>query len=242
MAERQPVPQPETIRQNFTAEFSGFTDDQTRRVKTRMENFGLPLQNIEKVAYQPNDRGQEGLVGSYQPYTGEMVYYKSLEKLPAIAQDGVMLHETAHSSSPFEEKNIFLYGSVEAATKARAHTEAVAKQSLETNTYLNGYQAALAEKLKSQEIDERRFLEETFAILVELRFTNPKHLEQVQESLNKKTKDAVDINSGIDQALISLMPEINSQEQLDEHINKLRQQVVKTNKPILPNENLPLAA
>lgn len=226
----------------LTAELNGFSGKQEVMVKETMEDFGMPLVNISEVNYSPTEKGREEMVGSFRPHEGKMSYYKSIDKLPAPAQHAVMSHEIAHANSPFEAKNEQLYGSGEVAERARMHTITVAEQTIKSRTFLNGYQKELARQLQADEIDERRYLEETFAILVEQRFTNPKHLEQVQEALNAKVDNPVDVKGGTDLALVGLIDSVNSPQELDEHIRHVRTKVVKSKKPIFPNKSLPLAA
>lgn len=250
MAERLAYPQeivdnnPESAKINLDAEFIGFNPEQAKRVKNRIESYGMPLDKIKTITYRPNKHGQESLIGSWTPHNGDLSLYKSMENLPFVAQDETMSHETGHTNSPFDPENDAKYGP-EAAAKARQHAADVALQALETGVYINGYHKALAENYMDEKIDDARYLEETFAIMVGQRFTNPKHLEQVEKAMGEKAEDqglkSVEIKSGIDETLVALMPAISSKEELDKHITNLRKSADKE-VPILPNENLPLAA
>src|SRR3990167_8977292 len=242
---------------SLEAPFIGFTPEQTQRVRSHIENTGLPLNNIERVIYRPGRRGEENILGSFQPYDGTLTIYKSIDKLPPIAQHGTIVHELAHGSSPLDERNERLYGSSEAINTAREHAIAVSRQSLETDRYLNGYQAYLAKQLKSGQIDQSRFVEETHAILVELRFNNPERLSDVgtqqKKQATKMGKDAVDLItsnkdaasgyvSGVDRTLVSLIEGLNSKKDIDRHVNNLKGSIVKGGRPILPKKQFPLAA
>lgn len=235
---------PDVTKQNLQAEINGFSNEQAERVKSRMESYGLPLVNINTLNYKPEDPKIEGLMGSYRPYSGDMDLHKPVETLSAAEQDKVMIHEIAHSDSVLDPENRKLFKSLEAYRDAKDFAVSAAVRSLETNTYLNGYQAALAKALDKQEIDDKRYYEETFAILVELRFTNPAHLEQVEAAQNDKATKMnsnlkpLALKDGIDQSLVALMPNIRSKEELDTHVKKLRADLADQG-PILPNIQAP---
>ena len=248
MRERLYIRSKESTRRTLDAPFVGFTPEQADRITTHIENIGLPVDNISTVVYRPNQKGENNVLGSYEPNDGIFTLYKSLDELPPVAQHGTIVHELAHSSSPFDEKNQRFYGSPESMTKAREQVQAVSKQSLETGRYLNGYQAYLAKQLEAGQINIDRFVEETHAILIELRFNNFEHLKQVNEAqkaqVNKMngSEKFVDILSGVDSTLISLIPQVNSKEELDKHVNSLKQTLIAKRQPLLPNQRLPLAA
>src|SRR3989344_2620903 len=112
MAERL-ITNTEKGERNIEAEFVGFSPEQVDRITTHIENIGLPVDNISTVVYRPNQKGEEKVLGSYEPYDGTFTLYKSLDELPPVAQHGTIVHELAHSSSPFDEKNQKFYGSPE---------------------------------------------------------------------------------------------------------------------------------
>lgn len=244
MLERQlPILQKERETGGLEAEFVGFTPDQVKSVKKHFEATGLPLENIETVVYKKNQKGEENVLGSFQPTERTVTLYKDLNKLPPIAQHGTIVHEQSHSVSPLNPENQRFYGSIESFERAREHAIAVSKQSLETRKFINGYHAFLAKQLEAGQIDTGRFVEETSAILMETRFNNAEHLKQVNEAQkNKAGANAVDIISGVDETLISLIPQVNSKEDLDEHIEQLKKKVLSQGKPVLSNQHLPLAA
>jgi len=155
--------------------YVGLSREQQKRIKTHAECIGFPLGNVHELVYTEGKEGQENVLGSYEPFDGKLTLYKSLDNLPPIAQHGTIVHELAHSVSPFDPKSEKLYQTNAALEQAKTHASAVAEQSKITGVYLNGYQAKLHEQLEAGEIDNSRFVEETRAIMMELRFTNPKH-------------------------------------------------------------------
>ena len=248
MIERQIVQSKESARRSLDAPFVGFTPEQADRITAHIENIGLPVDNIGTVVYRPNQKGEEKVLGSFEPYDGTFTLYKSLDELPPVAQHGTIVHDLAHSSSPLDEKNQKFYGSPESMAQSREHAQAVSKQSLETGRWLNGYQAYLAKQLEAGQINIDRFVEETHAILIELRFNNFEHLREVNDTQKAQVKKmtgsekSVDIVSGVDNTLIKLIPQVNSKEELDKHVNSLKEELIAKRQPLLPNQKLPLAA
>jgi len=147
---------------------------------------------------------------------------------------GTIVHEQTHALTPFKSENEAFYGSEEAIMEARFHAIRVALQSLGTEKYLNGYHAKLAAALKTGEINEALFIEETNAIMTELRFTNPNHLRQVEEAqINQVARlkrlgkidqsyQATNIFDGVDCNLLAFMPQVTNKEELNDHIESLR--------------------
>ncbi len=91
--------------------FEGFTSEQEKKVNNQLKTIGLPLDNVTRVRYRPNQKGMENVLGSFKPYDGVFTLYKSLEKFSPIAQQGTMIHELTHAllilktRSCMEEKN-----------------------------------------------------------------------------------------------------------------------------------------
>ncbi len=244
--------------QKLEAEFSGFTPDQQEAVEETIESTGFPTDNVNLVDYKEAKRGEEDILGTFELYYGKLSLYKSLEKLPLIAQGGTVAHEMAHSVSPLNDKNDRLFGGREQREAARDHVAAIAGQSIATRTYLNGYQAHLHRQLEADEIDESRFVEETFAIMVELRFTNPEHLKEVEKAqiaalkeINKGNKERPAIMpvalmtggeaqrgsvSGIDRTISNLIPALKTKEDIDAHVANFRRKLLERGKPMLPNQ------
>ncbi|KKR11931.1 MAG: hypothetical protein UT39_C0002G0112 [Candidatus Woesebacteria bacterium GW2011_GWA1_39_21] len=232
--------------------FEGFSNKQESWIKKQVEGIGLPTDNIKTVTYAENSPRETTTLGSANLLIGEYRLYKSLTnpKLPERAQEGTMIHELLHMCDPFSHvhpkdfKDV--YATHEDREHARRHAEAVAKQSAETHVFLNGYHKALFKSFENGDIDKERFLMETHAIMGELRFTNPKHLEQVESSQQKKLQklgkenEFVQIMShegdgkpvGIDRTLVSLIKDVLNQEQLDGHINMVSNSFSKQRSPL----------
>ena len=85
-------------------------------------------------------------------------------------------------------------------------------------------------------IDQTRFQRETHAIMLELRYSNPKHLEQIEEAQRSKMQkqgreeEFVGIKARVDRTLLALLsrtyPGINTPEKLDAHIQALRKDLL----------------
>lgn len=248
MPERSRVATAENAPEKVTAKFEGFSPYQKERVSEHIQSIGLPADNIETVAYRPNQKGQEAVLGSYQPHDGTLTLYKSLDKLPPIAQHGTIVHELAHSSSPLDPNNERFYGSEESIDTARNHAVAVAKQSELTGKFLNGYQAYLYRELKAKRVDQARFIEETYAIMMELRFTNPHHLQPVETAQKKQLAkmrerqdpealsfEPVNISQGVDRTISALIPGLETKSDIDEHADNLRKNILAQGK-LLPSK------
>jgi len=234
--------------------YTGLSKEQQRKVSTHIESIGFPLDNVKKVIYRPGKEGEENILGSFQPNEGTLTLYKSLDKLPPIAQHGTIVHELAHSVSPFDPKNEKFYGSKKAVEQSKKHAVEVAQASADSGKYLNGYQANLHQQLEAGEIDPMRFVEETRAIMMELRFNNPKHLQQVEKAqqktlakINKSNPNAqvnqdINITDGVDESIFALIPSLKSKGDIDRHVNNLKNNLVRQGQPILPNRNYSIAA
>lgn len=226
--------------------YEGLNKEQESRISTRIDQTGMPTPNVNEVVFNPEkSKVHPNAVGSYQSFTGKLELYKPLESLPPVAQDSTLVHELAHSNSSFEEKNIPLYGSRENMENAREFIRAVANQTDETHVYLNPYQAYLHRQLEAGEIDEYLFVEETGAIITELRYNDPEHLAEVERAQHAKLKSLekntgqempapVDLTtkvdgdkiklSGMDAALINLLrPKgVNSYQDLENKLQNFR--------------------
>ena len=224
--------------------YTGFSSEQKQRVKNHIESIGFPTDNIQEVVYRQGKKGEENILGSFQPHDGTFTLFKSLDNLPPIAQHATIVHEFAHSLSPFDPKSEKFYGSNQTLKEAKEHAIAVAEQSKITHKYLNGYQAKLHEQLEAGEIDDLRFVEETRAIMMELRFTNPNHLKQVESAQIKALSggENVSIIDGVDRTISILIPKLQTKEDIDKHINSLKKKVINQGQPILPNQSFQKAA
>lgn len=204
-----------------TVEVSGFGEREAF-IRRMVESVGLPLDNVSRITFQERsaqDTVNSGVLGSVHMETGELSFYKRLEGLPEIAQLGVATHELAHENDPHNVINARLYGSEENMRMTAENVKKLADQTIDTEVFMNWYHKFLFEKLESGQIDNDRFLRETHAIMIELRFTNPKHLKEVLRSQDKETAD--EIFNNLDNTLLALMPHLKTTEELNKHIDNL---------------------
>lgn len=205
-----------------SVEVSGFGEREAF-VRRMVESVGLPLNNVSRITFREasaQDTVNSGVLGSVHMETGELSFYKRLEGLPEIAQLGVATHELAHENDPHNSKNVGLYGSEERMNKTAENVKNVAEQTKESRVYMNWYHKFLLEQLEKGQIDDARFLSETHAIMIELRYTNPKHLEEVLKSQNEGTSSQ--IMAELDNTLLALMPHLRDKNELDNHIQNLK--------------------
>lgn len=199
-------------------EVSGFGEREAL-IRRMVESVGLPLNNVSRITFREST-AQESILGSVHMGTGELSFYKRMEGLPEIAQLGVATHELAHENDPHKKENANLYGSEEKMNRTAENVKRLAEQTKESKVFMNWYHKFLFENLQKGEIDETRFLRETHAIMIELRYTNPKHLEEVLQSQNKET--ASQIIDELNNTLLALMPHLKDKTELDSHIGNLK--------------------
>jgi len=203
-------------------EVSGFGEREAF-VRRMVESVGLPLNNVSRITFRETsaqDTINSGVLGSVHMETGELSFYKRMEGLPEIAQLGVATHELSHENDPYDKKNVGLYGSEERMAKTAENVKTVSEQTKESRVYMNWYHKFLLGQLEDGKIDEARFLSETHAIMIELRYTNPKHLEEVLKSQNEGT--ATQIMTELDNTLRSCMLHLKDKGELDTHIKNLK--------------------
>ncbi len=202
----------------------GFTPEREVFVRGMLEKIGLPLDRVSKVTFKPNTSKTEYVLGSAHQITGEVTFYKRMEGIPEIAQVGTAAHELAHVNSFYIEENVNAYGGERNMEKARGNAILVAAQTATSHKFLNGYHKALYQEFILRPDDvvaQEKFIEETNAIMMELRFTNPKHLEEVLKAQDKDTFKS--ILGQIDSTLLDLMPNLNrSKTELNQHIANLK--------------------
>lgn len=195
----------------------GFSSKQdTLFVRRAIESTGLPIENIPKIKFVG---ALTDAYASVNTETNEMSFHLNFERLPRAAQFRVITHELAHECEPDKDENIRLYGSEENMQKALENVKKVANQTKETHIFLDGTHKQNVESLEAGKIDEKKFLEETYADLIEHRYTKPKHLREVLERQNAETAD--EILNQLDDTLLALIPHLKSREELDVHITNL---------------------
>lgn len=175
--------------QKLEAKYVGFNEKQKKFVSEFIEEMGYPTQLLDTVAYEPNKKGFEDLLGTWEPFKGKMTLYKSLEKLPMVAQVRTIIHEGRHMVSPRDARNDESYGGRHNRLTALARQDIMASQAKRAGVFLNGYHEMLFNELQKGTIDEARYAEETDAIAAELLFGNPQQLadksRQIQEQLER---------------------------------------------------------
>lgn len=176
--------------QKLEAKYVGFNEKQKQFVSGFIEEMGYPTQLLDTVAYEPNKKGFEDLLGTWEPFKGKMTLYKSLEKLPMVAQVRTIIHEGRHMVSPRDARNDEAYGGRHNRLTALARQDVMASQAKRAGVFLNGYHEMLFNELQKGTIDEARYAEETDAIAAELLFGNPQQLadksRQIQEQLERR--------------------------------------------------------
>lgn len=217
-----------------SVEFENFTPSQEKRVREQIAAIGLPLTNLRRIIYAPTPTNRPDVVGDYTlagKDEGRLRLYKSLENLPEVAQFATLVHELSHQADLYDEKNTEMYGSQENRERTIAHVEAVARQTLDTRKYLNGYHKLLAHQYENGKITFKLFAQETHAILIELRYTNPKHLLQVQDAQVKRggkiplmTVEGSQVVEGVDSTLLNLVQNVKTYEELVAHLDAVREQ------------------
>lgn len=212
------TPAPRITEIPHDVEVSGFGEREafTRRL---VESVGLPLNNVSRITFRESG-AQESVLGSVHMETGELSFYKRMEGLPEIAQLGVAVHELSHENDPFKKGNADLYSSREKMDKTADNVKKLAEQTKESKIFMNGYHKYLYEQLIDGEIDDDRFLSETHAIMIELRYTNSKHLEEVLTNQDPYT--ATEIMHNLDETLLALMPHLKNMGELETHIQNLK--------------------
>jgi hypothetical protein len=238
--------------------FAGFSSEQAHWLQGRFADIGLPTRNIREAVYLPNTLRKKNVVGHWREkhltggYAGEFALYKRFEdpRLPEIAHLATIVHELGHVNSPLKETNADLYGGEKNREKAVDLAWQVAAQTDATGVYMNGYHRALHRSFVRGEIGGEHFVEETNAIMLELRFVNPNHLMQVQEAQNSKlqillgTREqvGVDIVSGLDETIANLLSNNGSGAQftpdmVDAHVLQVRESFDKQKSPFVAKAN-----
>lgn len=215
--------------------------------QTLLHETGLPLTRITQIAYIPNHYGNHDVLGSYEiggDHHGRLSFYKNMERIPALGQFAVAMHEGAHASSPFntEDGTDEDYGGKKNRERAALNVIRVANQASSTGIFLNGYHEYIYHLKESGQLSkeqwQRIWLEETHAIASELAATNYKHLQQVEQrqfyvlkrqdnihdfvplTSRQNEKTGKVYPSGIEQTLMDLT-KIQTVQQLHDHWNTI---------------------
>jgi len=219
---------------NPDVKVNGFNPERKAFVKSLMEATGLPLDRVTSVSYKPNGLGTEHTLGQARIKTGELWFYKNMDKLPQyaleVSQLEVVAHELMHINTPFYSENETAYGGRENMRQAAENAILVAGQTKESRSFLSGYHKLLYRKLQEGTLDGgmQTFIEETQTILMEQRIVNPNHLKQVLEAQNPDT--AAKIMSQLDQNLLNLMPQFDTIEEINKHFDNLKKALIENGK------------
>lgn len=213
-------------------------------VLTTIAAVGLPVENIASLHRRENTREKPNTLGSWWESKREFSLYKLLGDIPPIAQMGTIAHELGHVSSPEITENRKFYGSNEARLQALDHAIDISSQTIDTKVFLNGYHKHLFNQMQQNRISPEHYAEETHAIMIELRFSNPKHLAEVQNAQKEALRRAgredefvaifsldEDQAVGVDKTLLSLMPQFHGDiRALRTHIQTLHEAMLQDQK------------
>lgn len=215
---------------------NGFTPEREAFIRSLMEATGLPLDRVTSVSYKPNGLGTEHTLGQARIHTGELWFYKDMEKLPeyalGVSQLEVVYHELMHINSPFYSKNEAAYGGKDNMRQAAENATLVADQTKESRSFLSGYHKLLYRQLQEGTLDGgmQTFIEETQTILMEQWMVNEKHVRQVLEAQNHDTVDQ--IAAQLDRNLLNLMPHFKNITEIKQHFAILKKTLIENRKGI----------
>lgn len=250
---------------------TGFTTSEIRQVRAQIAALGYPVDNFRQFIHKHNERGNENTIASWLGHGhGEFTVYDLYGRQIPEKRLGTLGHETAHANSPLKPENEAVFGGKDGQLEAARYIERVAQQSLETGVHLNGYHQYLMKEYKtttdklrvsldSGELSDRehaaaqaeanrKYHEETWAIMNEMALTNRNGLAEVEarqfkalEDLARRrgegnAPDRVALLSdppserdpqpqtyGIDRWLIHLIDGVNNQQELVQHVATLKQ-------------------
>lgn len=215
---------------------NGFTPEREVFIRGLMEATGLPLDRVTSVTYKPNGLGTEHTLGQARIHTGELWFYKDMDKLPEyaleVSQLEVVYHELMHINTPFYAENEAAYGGKENMKQAAENAILVAVQTDNSHSFLSGYHKMLYNQLLEGKLEggQQTFLEETQTILMEQWMVNEKHVRQVLESQNPDTVDQ--IVAQLDQNLINMMPQFKGIKEIKDHFAVLKKSLIENKKGI----------
>lgn len=209
--------------------FYGFTtyDSRTREeenVRNLLANLGLPLTNITSVTKSgnPAEVGASATsVAAYVSGSGSLILFNKFFNSDRGYARSALVHEVAHSLSPFQPKESRIYGSREDVMYLQEYVAEVLQQCIRAETpfdiphsyYTDTYHRSLIDNYKIGNIPLPTLLEETWAIFVQIRYANPAALREIEAQhaaaigpsylrlSSSTTKDA----EGIDIVLMRLM-------------------------------------
>lgn len=209
-------------------------------LRTKIESSGLPLTNIKAVKRYFDLESILGgapitLLGGFHlvEHTLEL-NDAQLNMMRKEQHAGILIHELAHANSPLDAQLNHVYGSPENIKEAQSIVTSIGLQSLVTGKYFSKYHKMMAKQYKAGLIPLDRYLEEAFAITVEMRYKNRNHLLQVSEAQRNimrrrfgKSSPFIAVTSnqnskpeGIDKVLLRILPShIKTVNDIDVHVS-----------------------
>ncbi|OGG42900.1 hypothetical protein A2841_02945 [Candidatus Kaiserbacteria bacterium RIFCSPHIGHO2_01_FULL_48_10] len=208
-------------------------------ITTALKYSGIPLNNLAHMRKDMllfTEKNPQHPVAEYERAYKTVNFYSAFADKPEHEKGAVIIHELAHSVSPFFPENAPLYGSEEKRFQAEEYIQQVSIQCA-TAGFINPYQSELSDLLREESFSGfQTFTEETQAILIESRFMYPELLRATQRiqrrSLEKQKRvesfvPLITENSeqavGIDALLLAYMPpHVRTLQDLDKHITRYR--------------------
>lgn len=169
--------------------FEDFDDTRLAQVRKIIGECGLPLSQIRTISLRKGFIEQDGerppTIARYDAQTGVLAI--STEAfVPTGRLIRALVHETAHSYTPLKiSRNKDSVIAIPGEEKTTEFVRAVALQASETKIFINNEHAYVHTQYTSGKLSFYDFVEETWAILVDQRYTDPDHLRQVDDAQRK---------------------------------------------------------
>lgn len=227
-------------------EATGFeSDTQLNQIRERIIDVGLPVDNIVRLKHERNKIGKEEVLASWgvgNRNRGEFTVFDLLDRQIPEKQVGTIVHELAHGSSPMVAENDRVFGSRQERLVAADLAVNIADQTIQTQVFLNGYHAYLYKRYVAGTLPGglETFIEETWAISLEMAMTNRKGLLQKQESQRQVAEELQKAKmwkgevvqiitdpgseeaAGVDKALLGLVDGVSDMKDLRTHLAELK--------------------
>lgn len=169
--------------------FDGFDNATLEQVSQITAECGLPLSQIRKIKLHKGfiRQGEERAptIARYDARTG-ILTISTEAFVPRERLMRALVHEIAHSCTPLkiprDDVSVIAFPGEE---KTAEFIRSVISQTLETRIFINDEHAYVHKQYVAGELSFYDFAEETWAILVDQRYTNPSHLRQIDEAQRK---------------------------------------------------------
>lgn len=205
--------------------------EEARRAASIVEVIGFSTENVKAIKNESNPdyllKDIRRCVVRYDFSNNTLI----LDVPPEVITLEAMAYGLAHANSPLIPANERFFGGRQNRQKANAHAFDIAYQSKETRVFLTPRHRFLFNT--TEENNWGVFIEETHAIMMALRISDPQRLQKVEERQIKKMESMhrrpIGIFDGITQTAIDLMvvnglTHIVNSEELDDHIAKVKRQ------------------